>query len=316
MRSRSWSVHELLETAGIYALNLLDPVERLEYERAFLKASPEVHTQLRREYARFLSPQASSTDSGDLDGVFEKRASRLPDLQKVVLTRAYVNGESMGQISADLKIPASTIKSALSRALVRIRERSMDLDNGAVGMAVHLKPRRTTVDVSFNAISSELIRQLGAHPQAMRSIPPRLFEELIAELLSDMGFDIEMTPETRDGGSDVLIAYPTPLGPIVGIVECKRWAEDRPVGIDIVERFLFTLRERDRRAFGVIATTTFFTQGSRLREKEYCGQLLLRDSDHIADWLRRYGTWRTTPSTELWTPMKPIVTSQSEVVEG
>ncbi len=46
----------------------------------------------------------------------------LPDLQRTVIVRAYLGGQTLRQISEELDTPLGTIKSALSRALVRLRE--------------------------------------------------------------------------------------------------------------------------------------------------------------------------------------------------
>jgi RNA polymerase sigma-70 factor (ECF subfamily) len=53
-----------------------------------------------------------------------QRIEKLPDLQKTVVTRAYLNGQTLKQIGKELNIPLGTIKSALSRALVRLREKN------------------------------------------------------------------------------------------------------------------------------------------------------------------------------------------------
>ncbi|MGP1348002.1 MAG: RNA polymerase sigma factor [Phycisphaerales bacterium] len=53
-----------------------------------------------------------------------KRIESLPELQQTVVKRAYLGGQTLKQIGIELGVPLGTIKSALSRALVRLRERS------------------------------------------------------------------------------------------------------------------------------------------------------------------------------------------------
>ena len=53
-----------------------------------------------------------------------RRVEQLPELQRTVVMRAYLGGQTLRQISEELGIPLGTIKSALSRALVRLRERN------------------------------------------------------------------------------------------------------------------------------------------------------------------------------------------------
>ena len=52
------------------------------------------------------------------------RVETLPELQQTVVIRAYLGGQTLRQISDELGTPLGTIKSALSRALVRLRERT------------------------------------------------------------------------------------------------------------------------------------------------------------------------------------------------
>jgi len=51
-----------------------------------------------------------------------KRIDTLPELQRTVLIRAYLRGQTLRQIGLELDRPVGTIKSTLSRALVRLRE--------------------------------------------------------------------------------------------------------------------------------------------------------------------------------------------------
>ncbi len=47
----------------------------------------------------------------------------LPELQRTVVTRTYLGGQTLRQVGEELDVPLGTVKSALSRALVRLRER-------------------------------------------------------------------------------------------------------------------------------------------------------------------------------------------------
>lgn len=71
------------------------------------------------------SYRASSTSMEQDERVSQilKRVKNLPELQRTVIIRAYLGGQTLRQIGAELDTPIGTIKSALSRALVRLRER-------------------------------------------------------------------------------------------------------------------------------------------------------------------------------------------------
>lgn len=60
-----------------------------------------------------------------------KRIDQLPELQKTVVLRSYLGGQTLRQIGQELNKPIGTIKSALSRALVRLRERGVGEEQAA-----------------------------------------------------------------------------------------------------------------------------------------------------------------------------------------
>ena len=50
---------------------------------------------------------------------------------------------------------------------------------------------------------ADLIEHFALNPEEMREMPHRKFEELIAEIFSRFGYDVELTKQTRDGGTDI-----------------------------------------------------------------------------------------------------------------
>jgi RNA polymerase sigma-70 factor (ECF subfamily) len=52
----------------------------------------------------------------------KRQLARLPELQRTVIERAYMQGFSLREIAGQLDAPIGTVKSALSRGLARLRE--------------------------------------------------------------------------------------------------------------------------------------------------------------------------------------------------
>lgn len=75
------------------------------------------------------SPAASVPEAGSAIARGERLAGltehieKLPELQRTVITRAYLRGQTLKQIGEELDVPLGTVKSALSRALAKLRER-------------------------------------------------------------------------------------------------------------------------------------------------------------------------------------------------
>jgi RNA polymerase sigma-70 factor (ECF subfamily) len=58
--------------------------------------------------------------------------AELPELQRVVIERTYMQGFTLREVAEQLNAPLGTVKSALSRGLARLRDR-MSSDNKDAG---------------------------------------------------------------------------------------------------------------------------------------------------------------------------------------
>ena len=87
----------------------------------------------------------------------------------------------------------------------------------------------------------------------MYSLTPRQFEQVVAELLEKQGYDVELTPPSKDGGKDIYVAKKTSLGRFLYLVECKKYGRGRPVGVELI-RQLYGVVEQERVNAGIGAT--------------------------------------------------------------
>lgn len=143
------------------------------------------------------------------------------------------------------------------------------------------------VRIDVEDINDEVIRYLSKHPEKMRNMNPRKFEELVAEVFRDKGYDVQLTPASADGGKDIICAQRTDFGTLLFFIECKRYAADRPVGVDIV-RALYGVMAAERATKAMVATTSRFTKGAREFHEQNKAYLSLSDFDVVAGWLRDY----------------------------
>lgn len=96
-------------------------VDRLRRAQARVKA--KVALEEKWMPAAELVEPGSDMDTDERYLALMERIEQLPELQKTVVTRAYLGGQTLRQIGIELDKPLGTIKSTLSRALVRLRER-------------------------------------------------------------------------------------------------------------------------------------------------------------------------------------------------
>lgn len=153
---------------------------------------------------------------------------------------------------------------------------------GAIWRPTAGVPSRIAVEVL--GINDELISWLSKEPDRMRGLPPRRFEELVAELLVRQGFEVEMTPCTSDGGLDMYAAKKNSLGRFLYLVECKRYCPSRKVGVGVV-RGLYGVVQEKRANAGVIATTSFFSPAAIEYQHRIEYQMKLRDYSDLQAWL-------------------------------
>ena len=164
-------------------------------------------------------------------------------------------------------------------------------------------PAFDAITASLQIVDRELVSYLSRHPDQMYELTPRKFEELAALLLSDMGYEVQLTPETRDRGRDILAVLRVPPGKdLLLIVECKRLARSRKVGIDIVQRFLWILDYQDKANGGLIATTSSFSSEARRLAANHRWRLELCEFDGLQHWLAQFGKWTRTDRSGIWLP--------------
>jgi RNA polymerase sigma factor (sigma-70 family) len=163
------------------------------------------------------------------------------------------------------------------------------------------------ISIIKDEINAELIKYFAGNPHRMHDLSARKFEELVAALMKGMGYDVYLNSHTRDGGRDIIAVMSTLSNDkMVTIVQCKRNAADNLVGIDIVERFIYTIREKDRANAGWIITTSSFSRDAQKLQKEYEWQLSLKDNKNLEAWCSNYGQWTKSGDGGLWLPNNPL----------
>lgn len=135
--------------------------------------------------------------------------------------------------------------------------------------------------------SEALVTGLKKQPGDVRNLTPRQFEELLAELLTDMGWEVELTKATRDGGKDILAYMNTEVGQLLCLVEAKRYREDRKIGVDLVRTLYGTLCDYQANSAMMVTTSSFSPDAQEFQQRHQY-QLSLRDYNDIVKWITQY----------------------------
>lgn len=134
------------------------------------------------------------------------------------------------------------------------------------------------------------MRYIAKNPSYMHKMTPRDFEEMMARLFAELGYSVELTQKTRDGGKDIYIAKKNEIGNFLFLVECKKYAPNHPVGIDVIRNLYGVIGMEDTNPTGgIIATTSHFTRDAQKQiiEKKLEHRISLHDYEYICGLLKK-----------------------------
>lgn len=176
-------------------------------------------------------------------------------------------------------LPIRTILQSLNEYLNSndlIREFILELGNEVtqeykLGQGLYLQSSKLLVPESkeiivpdpiiddISIVNTSLLAQVAKNPSLVHQCSSRQFEELVCELLDKKGYKVHLTGQTRDGGKDIIIVENNLLGSFLIYVECKQYAPDRPVGVNLVRELYGTI-SADEATAGLLITSSYFSK--------------------------------------------------------
>jgi restriction endonuclease Mrr len=137
-----------------------------------------------------------------------------------------------------------------------------------------------------SGVDRALIERLQQCPDDLRLIDRRKFEEVVAEIFSGFGYEVELTQQTRDGGKDIVAIKRCEVN-LRFLVECRRPAPGNPVSVSAV-RELLGVKSDDGASKAILATTTYFTPDAKMFFERHLWELEPRDFEGLNDWIAMY----------------------------
>jgi HJR/Mrr/RecB family endonuclease len=142
----------------------------------------------------------------------------------------------------------------------------------------------TSEGLLVSQITEDLRRYISKNPDWLHMMPPRQFEELMAEFFREQGWEVELTAATREGGYDLIALRRLGLVQLKLLVEAKRYRPDRPVGVSIV-RSLYATRQMTNASQVVIATSSHVSaEAKREFVRSIPHEIGLIERDAILQW--------------------------------
>jgi HJR/Mrr/RecB family endonuclease len=141
--------------------------------------------------------------------------------------------------------------------------------------------------VILTDVNEEIKKYLSKNPEKIHDLSPRKFEELVASILEDLGFDVTLTKQTRDGGSDIIASIKNALTSFLILVECKKYSPENKVDVGII-REVVGVQTFKNPSKSIIVTTSTFTRDAIKEASQLKDKLDLKDYSNLKEWLSRY----------------------------
>lgn len=110
-------------------------------------------------------------------------------------------------------------------------------------------------------INNLIIDKVKWNPNDIHKLTPREFEQLAAELLEKQGYKVTLTQQTKDGGKDLIIIQKGIIGNFLIYAECKKYAPDNHIGVNLVRQLYGTVMA-DNATAGLMITSSYFSKDS------------------------------------------------------
>ncbi|WP_426479527.1 restriction endonuclease [Chryseobacterium sp. CBSDS_008] len=197
--------------------------------------------------------------------------------------------------SAFRKIEKSLNQNPLKELIDKLQFRSYDFanliedfndDEPEESLIIEPTVKNIIIDTSYQI--RDILFEIYLNNEKLYKISPREFEKVIAELLYNNGFEVELTKQTRDNGFDILaLKHVDNLSPIKYLVECKRHSPHRKIDVGIIRSFKEVIQTEQANK-GLIVTTSYFSKDAIKKQKETPYLLDYKDKDDLMKWVNEY----------------------------
>ena len=136
-------------------------------------------------------------------------------------------------------------------------------------------------------VNNIIIEKIAINPRLIYDFDGYGFEKFMAELFDGLGYLVEQTTKTRDGGVDILAVKNIDNVSLRFLIECKKYSERKKVGVSLV-RSLFGVKHHIGASKAIIATTSRFTKPAVDFAEAHKWDLELKDFDGIMHWINLY----------------------------
>jgi len=154
------------------------------------------------------------------------------------------------------------------------------------------------VQIVINDLSKKLAELVASNAIALDEIEWRDLERVIAEAFSGLGFDVTLTPGSKDGGKDVIVEFTIDGEKKSYLIELKHWRSGKRVGRKPVIEFVHVVASEKKTGGLFLATYGFSRKAIEALVEIDRGEIALGTHEKIGSLCRSYVKARAG----LWCP--------------
>lgn len=202
------------------------------------------------------------------DGI-EQKYSPATFRDRLEYMRMYMNSESWSDV-------AKVNKKIKEQLQYEERFRFVETDYGLFVPSTSLRQITTRF--------RDALKEASLRKSYLLGLSPRKFEEFMASLFRSLGYDVELTCPTRDGGADLLCLKNVDGIPFRLAVELKRYSEKNKITAELVRSFVGANQQFQADKM-IYVTTSSYTRPAIQYVDNYAKHLVaLKQYDQIQEW--------------------------------
>lgn len=109
-----------------------------------------------------------------------------------------------------------------------------------------VEPSRSQIVAAITNLSKQLARLIATDPRGLEDLEWRDMERMLAAVFQGLGFDVTLTPSSKDGGKDLILECIIQGNKHSYIVEVKHWRSGQRVGKRYISDFVNVVARENR----------------------------------------------------------------------
>jgi len=139
------------------------------------------------------------------------------------------------------------------------------------------------VKPEFSELYTEIYDWFSKKPDDFYKLSSRGYEIIIEGILKNNGYRTQLGTGQADGGVDVRLYSNEVIGEAVTLVQAKRYAEHRPIGLEAVQA-LSAVVEDEKANRGLFLTTSRYLPGVEKFANRQNKKIILANNNDLAEW--------------------------------